>query len=128
MELAEPRTAAIRAGLAPVLADLVEACGMQRPEPAPDSESTPPLIVQAFEQLFDVTQHCDQGIADQNAPGTETRNITEVGEYALELLDHALQGPMTLIFPGFLPPGRSSTIFPRTPRDFLVRAWSRWTC
>jgi hypothetical protein len=110
MKLPEPTTDAIRAGLAPVLADLVDAYGMQRAEPAPESESSPPLIARAFEQLFDVMQRSDQGTAGQTAAGADARSITEVGEYALELFDHALRWANDLDLPGVFAPVQAYTI------------------
>lgn len=79
-----------RTGLAEPLADLVETWRLQE-EPAGPNESTPPLIASAFEQLFDVMQRSDAGrSAEQPAPGVDPAAITEVGEYALELLGQAL--------------------------------------
>lgn len=110
MDLPQATAAAFRAGLAEPLAEMVDSWRL-REQPSGVGDSTPPLIADAFEQLFDVMQRTEasQG-ADRQTAGVSPEAITEVGEYALELFDQSLHWANHLDIPGVFTAMQAYTI------------------
>ncbi len=100
MDLPEASATAFRAGLTAPLGELVET--WNRGQTAPGAHaSTPPLIVAAFEQLFDVMQRSETGRSTHaKAAPVRAGAITEIGEYALELFEQSLHWANHLDLPG----------------------------
>ena len=99
MKLPEATTEVLRAGLTPVLTELVETYAISARQTGTDDESTPPLLARAFEGLFDVMQRSERA-ATQTAPAMSAESVTEVGEYALELFEQSLHWANDLDLPG----------------------------
>ena len=93
MKLTDPSSEAFRTQLAEPLAEMLET--YQRSENrAARGDSSPPLLVETFQQLFDAMQQTEASLEDDNStqsgnpPSAEA--VTELGEYALELFDQSL--------------------------------------
>ncbi len=99
MKLPHATADGLRSGLSAPLGELLDAWQQRAPSAQADS-STPPLLVAAFEQLFDVMARSESAdAAGAGAAGVRPEAITEVGEYALELFDQALQWSNRLDLP-----------------------------
>ena len=85
MKLHEPVTDNFRDQLAEPLAELLETWQLQDDKSGP-GESSPPLLVETFPQLYDAMQRTEAGGNRASGEG-----VTELGEYALELFDQSLQ-------------------------------------
>ena len=82
----------LRSAVEPILAEALEAYGS--PGQGAEQEVTPALLAQAFGQLLDVFARLDtdrarsgDGQATQSEADLDTRDVTELGEYALSLLN-----------------------------------------
>jgi hypothetical protein len=110
MKSPEATAAVFRSGLPEPLAEMVEAWKLSG-QSAADPQSTPPLIAEAFEQLFDVMERSDAGRrAAGGSAGVDPEDITEVGEYALELFDQSLHWANHLDLPGVFTAMQAYTI------------------
>ncbi len=100
MNLPRPTAEAFRSGLSQPLGELLDAWQLRVPSAEADA-STPPLLVSAFEQLFDVMERSEsRDDSGAQAPSVRPEAITEVGEYALELFEQSLQWSNRLDLPG----------------------------
>ncbi len=94
MNLPEPTLDAFRGPLAAALEALVEAYRLSDAGTGSAQDSTPPLLVQAFAQLFEAMQRTEASLAEESAVQTgnqaSEQDVSELGEYALELFDQAL--------------------------------------
>jgi hypothetical protein len=100
MKSPEATSAAFRSGLTEPLAEMVETWKL-REQGTSGPSSTPPLIAEAFEQLFDVMERSEASRkAAGGSAGVDPETITEVGEYALELFDQSLHWANHLDLPG----------------------------
>jgi len=75
----------LRDGTRRLLDDALRAAGDS--DAAPDPETGLPMLIAAFEQLFEVMARVegDREASSPQAPGTATGDITELGEYAFKL-------------------------------------------
>ena len=94
MNLPAPTADAFRDQLDEPLADLLEAWQLQdNPSDAPGS-SSPPLLGEAFQRLYDAMQRTEASLSDDSAISVgnqaSAEDVTEMGEYALELFDQSL--------------------------------------
>jgi len=94
MNLPAPTADAFRDQLDEPLADLLEAWQLQdNPSDAPGS-SSPPLLGEAFQRLYDAMQRTEASLSDDSAISVgnqaSAKDVTEMGEYALELFDQSL--------------------------------------
>ena len=94
MNLPEPTLEAFRGPLAAALDTLAEAYAASDTDAGGAHESTPPLLVRAFGQLFEAMQRTEASLAQDNAvqSGNQAsgQDVSELGEYALELFEAAL--------------------------------------
>jgi len=111
MDLPQATAAAFRSGLAEPLAETIDTWRL-REQPSGAGESTPPLIADAFEQLFDVMQRTEAAShgSDRQSAGVSREAITEIGEYALELFDQSLHWANHLELPGVFTAMQAYTI------------------
>lgn len=90
MRLPQASAASLRDGLSGPLRELVDRFDETR-EPTAAGQASPPLIEEAFNRLFEAMEQTEA------APGAGTGNlpagddVTQLGEYSLELFDHAMQ-------------------------------------
>ena len=94
MILPEASLQAMRAPLAAALDALSESYRTGR-QPAPEpGASTPPQLAQAFDQLLEAMQRTELSLAQDSAVQSTSRasasDVSELGEYGLELFQHAL--------------------------------------
>ena len=91
MKLPEPVSDTFRDQLAEPLAELLETWQLQDDKSGP-GESSPPLLVETFPQLYDAMQRTEASLGSLTAGGNQpsTEGVTELGEYALELFDQSL--------------------------------------
>jgi len=63
-------------------------------DPSGPGTSTPPLLGEAFQQLYDAMQNSEASLQEDNAMAVgnqaSAEDVTELGEYALELFDQSL--------------------------------------
>jgi hypothetical protein len=94
MNLPEPTLDAFRGPLAAALDTLAEAYRLSDGDSGAAQDSAPPLLVQAFAQLFEAMQRTEASLAQESAvqSGNQAsgQDVSELGEYALELFDQAL--------------------------------------
>ncbi|MGD2075200.1 MAG: hypothetical protein PVI91_09530 [Gammaproteobacteria bacterium] len=94
MTVPEPTVDGLRASLGPALEALAEAYVPEGQGAPAAGESTPELLAQAFRQLFEAMQRTEAsaGQAQPLQPGhrASTADVSELGEYALELFEHGL--------------------------------------
>jgi len=93
MHFPNPTADAFRNQLGEPLADLLEAWQLQVDRSGPGT-SSPPLLGEAFEQLYDAMQRTEASLSEDSAitVGNQASadDVTELGEYALELFDQSL--------------------------------------
>jgi hypothetical protein len=94
MNLPEPTLEAFRGPLAAALDTLAEAYAASDTDTGSAQQSTPPLLVRAFAQLFEAMQRTEASLVQDNAvqSGNQAsgQDVSELGEYALELFQAAL--------------------------------------
>jgi hypothetical protein len=94
MDLPEPTLDAFRGPLAAALDTLVQAYRLRDGETGGAQESAPALLLQAFAQLFEAMQRTEASLAQEIAVQTGNQasgqDVSELGEYALELFEQAL--------------------------------------
>jgi hypothetical protein len=89
MQLPQISASAFQDGLTGALDELVEAFRLSNRQGVTD-DAEPPLLAAAFEQLFDAMQRSEASRARENShPAVSAQDITELGEYALGLLEQA---------------------------------------
>lgn len=94
MKLTDPTSQTFRGQLAEPLAEMLETYQLSEDRSAP-GDSSPPLLVETFQQLFDAMQQTEVSLEDDNSlqSGNQAspEAVTELGEYALELFDQSLR-------------------------------------
>jgi hypothetical protein len=94
MDANAPSSASFREQLAEPLAEMLEAYQISENKSGP-GESSPPLLAETFEQLFEAMQRTEanlaQDISVQQGKRAGSEDVTELGEYALELFDQSLR-------------------------------------
>lgn len=94
MTLPEPTLDTFRGPLAAALDVLADAYRSRDGETGGARDNAPPLLAQAFAQLFEAMQRTEasltQGISLQTGNQASGQDVSELGEYALELFDQAL--------------------------------------
>ena len=92
MDANAPSSASFREQLAEPLAEMLDAYQISENKSGP-GESSPPLLAETFEQLFEAMQRTEanlaQDISVQQGKRAGSEDVTELGEYALELFDQA---------------------------------------
>ncbi len=93
MNLPEASASSFREGLAEPLEDLREAWEITGDSGQP-GESTPVLLIEAFQQLYEVMQRTEtSALANMNPVSAGNRatpkDVNELGEYALEMFEQA---------------------------------------
>jgi hypothetical protein len=96
MPLPEPTLASLREGLSPGLAEMLENYELQETR-GNEEGATPPLLAEAFEQLFDAMRRTEYDTRSGNQPGEDA--VTELGEYALGLFEETLEQASRLRLP-----------------------------
>ncbi|HHJ17884.1 MAG TPA: hypothetical protein ENJ80_14455 [Gammaproteobacteria bacterium] len=93
MKLPEPVVDNFRDQLTEPLAELLETWQLRDDKSGP-GESSPPLLVETFPQLYDAMQRTEaslsRGAAATGGNPASAEGVTELGEYALELFDQSL--------------------------------------
>ncbi|MFQ5643432.1 MAG: hypothetical protein ACE5FQ_07010 [Thiogranum sp.] len=93
MNLPAPTADNFRSQLDEPLADMLEAWQIQD-DPSGPGASSPPLLGEAFQRLYDAMQRTEASLNETGATGGGNRasaaDVTEMGEYALELFDQSL--------------------------------------
>ena len=97
MQLPDPTLTDFREGISSALDELLDSYQLQEHRSEEDS-AAPPLLIETFGQLFDVMQRSEASQHAGNQPGEEA--VTELGEYALELVDQTLAWASRLKLPG----------------------------
>jgi len=94
MNLLAPTADAFRNQLDEPLADLLEAWQLQDNTSDGPGSSSPPLLGEAFQRLYDAMQRTEASLSEDNAISVgnqaSAEDVTEMGEYALELFDQSL--------------------------------------
>jgi len=95
MKLTDPSSQSFRKQLAEPLAEMLETYQLSEDRSTLDnSSSSPPLLVETFQQLFDAMQQTEASQKDdksvQSGNPASPEAVTELGEYALELFDQSL--------------------------------------
>jgi len=88
MKLTDPSSQSFRKQLAEPLAEMLETYQLSEDRSALDnSSSSPPLLVETFQQLFDAMQQTEASQKDdksvQSGNPASPEAVTELGEYAL---------------------------------------------
>ncbi len=103
MKLPESRFESFRAGLTEPLAELLEAYQLREDKSGP-GDSSPPLLVDTYQELFEAMQRTEASLRDdrpvQAGSRASAEDVTELGEYALELFDQSLHWANHLSLPG----------------------------
>ncbi len=93
MQLPDPAANTFRSQLGEPLADMLETWQFQDNKSGPGT-SSPPLLGDAFVQLYDAMQRTEASLIEKNAVAAGNRasaeDVTELGEYALELFNQSL--------------------------------------
>jgi hypothetical protein len=104
MDLREPSIDEFRGDLAQALDELAEAYEFGGGDAAHNAETSPRLLAQAFRQLFEAMQRTEASAAATPAVQSGSRasgeDVSELGEYALELFEHAMRWSQQLDMPG----------------------------
>ena len=95
MKLTDPSSQSFRKQLAEPLTEMLETYQLSEDRSTLDnSSSSPPLLVETFQQLFDAMQQTEASLKDdksvQSGNPASPEAVTELGEYALELFDQSL--------------------------------------
>jgi len=94
MKLTDPSSESFRRQLAEPLAEMLESYQLSEDRSAP-ADSSPPLLVETFQQLFDAMEQTEVSLADDNSVQSGNQAspeaVTELGEYALELFDQSMR-------------------------------------
>jgi len=95
MILPEPTLLAMRVPLDAALETLSESYRLRDLDSAAAQPTTPAQLAEAFGQLFEAMQRTEASLAQEDTPlqtGNQAsgRDVSELGEYALELFQHAL--------------------------------------
>jgi len=102
MKLPAPTLEAFRGQLADALDDLLESYDLTDHKPA-NERATPPLLVEAFQQLFEAMQRTEASLLEnhpqQAVNPARGEDVSELGEYALELFHQTLDWPQRLDLP-----------------------------
>jgi hypothetical protein len=89
-----PAARSFREQLAEPLAEMLDAYQISEDKADPGT-SSPPMLVETFEQLFEAMQrteaHVAQDSSTQQGRLASSEDVTELGEYALELFDQSLR-------------------------------------
>ncbi len=93
MNLPDPTVDTFRSRLGEALSDMLETWQLQDDSSGPGS-SSPALLGEAFQQLYDAMQRTEASLNEDTAVAVgnqaSARDVTELGEYALELFDQSL--------------------------------------
>ena len=93
MKLSDPSSKSFRKQLAEPLAEMLETYQLSE-DRSVRGESSPPLLVETFQQLFDAMQQTEASLEEdkssQNVNPPSAEAVTELGEYALQLFDKSL--------------------------------------
>ena len=100
-----PSSTSFRKQLAEPLAEMLETYQLSE-NTSRRGDSSPPLLVETFQQLFDAMQQTEASLEAGNSSQTgnppSTEAVTELGEYALELFDQSLHWANHLKLSGVL--------------------------
>ena len=93
MKLSDPSSKSFRKQLAEPLAEMLETYQLSE-DRSFRGDSSPPLLVETFQQLFDAMQQTEASLENEKSSPSGTppsaEAVTELGEYALELFDQSL--------------------------------------
>ncbi len=94
MNTTAPSSSAFRLQLTEPLTEMLETYQLSDDKTGP-GESSPPLLVETFDQLFEAMRQTEASLADNDAlqggHRASAEDVTELGEYALELFDQSLR-------------------------------------
>ena len=103
MILPDPTAEAFRNQLSEPLAELLESWQLQDDNTSGPGTSSPPLLGEAFQRLYDAMQRTEASLKEDATltAGNQASaaDVTEMGEYALELFDQSLHWANNLDLP-----------------------------
>lgn len=99
MYLPDPTAASFRNQLDDPLADMLEAWQLRDDSSGPGT-ATPALLSEAFRQMYDAMQRTEASLNPAVGNQASAADVTEMGEYALELFDQSLHWANHLDLPG----------------------------
>ena len=93
MQIKQVTAESLRQQLSAPLDEMLERYEISSKTPEPGA-SSPPLLGDAFESLYDAIERTDASLGDEQTSSQANRasgkDVTELGEYALELFDQSL--------------------------------------